>query len=262
MTIVRSVRPGGQPLRNVRWAWAAAIPLAVLLALPGAGAVGVLHPAKHVAPFHGTLHIGSTVTSSGCGGSASLVVPPTFNFTTGVGREFGRSAATGCGPPGFSDYGATEMMTGLDSSPVLMHAPAAHNFSFVARLNVTWNLSATPMNPFGGPFAWASAAIAYKGELLDLTNSSVRASFTFLAFTITTNSSVTGNATGFLSGPAGFGFFNFTKLTAVGHHYMFEFYVQLFEWAHAPSGTLTHATARINMATAGHQLRLISWSLG
>ena len=248
--------------RSLFWGWLTIVPIAVLFVLPGAGATGASALVKHVAPFHGTLHIASTVTSSGCGGSASLVVAPTFNFTTGVGRESIKSSAIGCGPPGFSDYGAAAATTGMDSAAVLMTSPAAHNFSFVARLNASYNLSASPQNPAGGSFAWASAAFVFNGLLWDITNSTLRAGLlaTFIGFT--TNGTTTGNASGFVAGPFAFKTFYPGNLTAAGHRYIFIFWAELLEWTYAPSGTSLHASARFNMATSGHNEKLLSWSLG
>jgi len=155
--------------------------IAFVVAMPNLATAGVGHSISQAPPFHGSLHLASTVQSTGCGGSASLVVPPTFNLSTGVGREYGKSAALGCGPTGFSDTGFTEATTGLDTLPVLTHAPAPRNWSFSYRSNVSWNLSATPMNPFGGPFAWAAASFVIVGVLYDLTNSTVVQGFSRLS---------------------------------------------------------------------------------
>ena len=245
---------------TLRWTWIPTVLFAFLFVLPYGGAVGAPALAKHVAPFHGTLHVGSTVTNNGCGGSATLLVSPTFNFSTGVGRASGKSAATGCGPTGFADYGSTYATTGLDSAAFLMTAPAAHNFSFSSRVNATWNLSATPASPAGGPFAWASAGLILKGYLWDLTNATLRAGFFFIDTILTTNGTTTGNASGTIAGPFTFKAFSAGNMTVVGHHYMFVFFVEIFEWAYAPSGTATHASARINMGSAGHSMKLVSWS--
>ncbi|HXQ95108.1 MAG TPA: hypothetical protein VN864_08100 [Thermoplasmata archaeon] len=212
-------------------------------------------------PFHGTHHVASSVQSTGCGGSASLVVPPTFNLTTGVGREFGKSAAYGCGPPTFSDTGFTEATTGFDSLPVVAHAPAPKNWSVTFRLNVSWNLSATPINPFGGPFAWASASWVVAAVLYDLTTSSASVSLENTSFALPTNSSTTGNVSGYFAQTAVFSLTNFANLTVIGHHYICQFFVETFEWTYAPSGTSAHASARLNLATGGHQVKLLHWSL-
>jgi hypothetical protein len=235
--------------------------IALLVAMPNIATAGGTHSVSHAAPFHGTLHVASTVQSSGCGGSASLVVAPTFNLSTGVGREYGQSAAKGCGPPTFSDTGFTEATTGFDSLPFVVHAPAPRNWSVAYRSNVSWNLSATPMNPFGGPFAWAAVSIVWVGVLYDLTNASVAASFTITDLPLPTNSSVTGNVSGYASGPGGSAVFNDANLTVVGHQYIFQFFVETFEWTYAPSGTNTHASARLNLGTGGHQVKLLHWSL-
>lgn len=238
-----------------------ALLLALLFAMPSVATPAVSHIVSKMAPFHGTHHYASSVQATGCGGSATLPMPPSFNLTTGVGRESGQSTATGCGPPTFSDTGFTEATTGYDSLPFVVHAPAPTNFSFSFRSNVSWNLSATPMNPTGGPFAWASALITWVGELYDVTNASVREEFLITLLILPTNLSTTGNSSGYDSGPSGSSITGLTNLTVVGHHYIFEFYVETFEWTYAPSGTNTHASAHINLATGGHQVKLLRWTL-
>jgi hypothetical protein len=235
--------------------------LAFLVAMPNVATAAVSHSVSQGPPFHGTPLVASTVQSTGCGGSASLVVTPTFNLTTGVGREYGKSAAHGCGPPGFSDTGFTEATTGLDTLPVIAHAPAPRNWSYTFQSNVSWNLSATPINPSGGPYAWASASVVWVGVLYDLTNRSVVASLTDTLLILPTNSTTTGNVSGYAAGTGGSSLSNFANLTVVGHHYIFQFYVETFEWTYAPSGTTTHASARLNLATVGHQVKLLHWSL-
>jgi hypothetical protein len=248
-------------LRKIGMAAGAVFVLAFLLAMPNVASASVSHSVSQGPPFHGTVHNASTVQSTGCGGSATLVVPPTFNLTTGVGKEYGKSAAHGCGPVGFSDTGFTEATTGLDTLPVVAHAPAPRNWSYSFRSNVSWNLSATPMHATGGPYAWASATVVWVGVLYDLTNSSVAASFTDTLLILPTNSTTTGNVSGYASGIGGVSYLNYPNLTVVGHHYIFQFFVETFEWTYAPSGTTTHASARLNLATDGHQVKLLHWSL-
>jgi hypothetical protein len=238
-----------------------ALLLALLVAIPNVATAGVSHSISKVPPFHGSHHYASIVQSTGCGGSATLVVPPTFNLTTGVGREYGKSAATGCGPPTFSDTGFTGATMGYDSVPFVVHSPAPKNFSLSFSSNISWNLSATPMNPVGGPFAWASAAIVWVGELYDLTNASVRWTITSVYLALPTNSTTTGNVTGGAVGTGGGSVTNDAGLTVVGHHYIFQFFVEISEWTYAPSGTTTHASARLNAGTGGHEVHLLSWTV-
>ncbi|MCI4344437.1 MAG: hypothetical protein L3J87_02275 [Thermoplasmata archaeon] len=245
---------------GIRWVWLPTVLFAALFALP-AGALGVPTPVKHVAPFHGTVHVASTVTSSGCGASASLTVPPSFNLTTGVGRELIKSSVTGCGPPGFSDYAAVAATTGLDSSVVVMTAPTAHNFSLVGHMNASYVLSATPQSLAGGPIAWASVDTIIVVDLRDLTNSTDRAGYINTFLGPSTNGTATGNVSGYFSTPLGFTVFSSGMMTVVGHHYILIFWVELLEWTYAPSGTSLHASAHWNMATAGHDAKLTSWTL-
>ncbi|MCI4357293.1 MAG: hypothetical protein L3K18_09205 [Thermoplasmata archaeon] len=187
--------------------------LVLLVSIPNV-ATATAHPATlHAPPFHGTQHVVSTVQKSGCGATASLVVLPKFNLTTGIGKESAKSAVTGCGPPGFSDTGSTEATVGFDSLVVIAGTPAPGNFSFSSRFNVSWNPSATPGNPFGGPFAWASAALVMRVWLYDPTNATAVSGLTFIDSLPTTNGTTTGNVSGFAGGPT---IVNGTFLTVTG----------------------------------------------
>jgi hypothetical protein len=237
-----------------------AISVALLLMVPMAGAVGTLAFVKHTAPFHGTVHLATLIVSNGCGGAAAFVVAPAFNLTSGVGVSFGKSSATACGPMGFSNYGATEGTTGFDSTPFVQTTPAVHNWSIRFNFSFYFNVSATPQNPAGGPFAWASAEFFGIGLLWDLTNSSKRASCSFEIAGLTTNGSATGTWSGQYTGPFGCATFKGSNITAVGHQYTVEFFAEVFEWAYAPGGTSTHAFARLNMATGGHHFKPQYWA--
>ncbi|MFI5415122.1 MAG: hypothetical protein ACHQ16_05595, partial [Candidatus Lutacidiplasmatales archaeon] len=212
-------------------------------------------------PFHGTHHFASTVQKTGCGATASLVVPPAFNLTSGIGRAFGKSSVTACGPTGSYDYASTEETTGFDSFVIVVHAPTPQNFSLTGHFNVSWNLSATPMNPSGGPSAWATAAFDLFGRLYDVTNASVVISFAVYTLGITTNGTATGNVSSYFANGFAYTATNFTKLTVAGHHYIFQFYSETVETSYAPAGTGTSASARINLATGGHLVKLNQWSL-
>lgn len=213
---------------------------------------------KHSAPFHGFTHLGQTITSHGCSASASFPVAPTFNLTTGIGLASGRSSVTGCGPSGFSDDGATAAVFGFDSSPVVDPTPSFQNWSVNFSFSFAYNLSSTPTNPAGGPSAWASYWLKATGDVWDLTTSSVAMSCTFLNLA-TTNGTTTGNVSGHVVFPVGCGFSGSLNLTS-GHRYMVQIYLEAHEYAHAPAATSTHATARLNVATQGNQLRANSWS--
>jgi hypothetical protein len=245
--------------------WPAAIAVlsvAVLLTVPtGAGASSVVHALKHVAPFSGTPHVGSVVTRVGCGASAGFSVAPAFNLTSGIGISFGNSSAKGCGPPGFSDFGSTEGTTGFDSTPYVEGPPVPSTFSVTYNFSFAYNLTATPQNPAGGPFAWAAASFASYAYLWDATNSSVVVWCGYGYPFLTTNGTASGHVSGLIVGPFACLDGLRANQTAVGHQYVVELYSVVWEGAYAPSSTTTHATARINMGTAGHHYKPISWKV-
>jgi hypothetical protein len=233
--------------------------VAAVLLFPSAAGLGVPPPVKHGPPFSGTAHLGQVIVSSGCGASASFVTPPEFNLTTGIGKVYGKSSVTACGPPGFSDFGATEGITGLDSASFVAHTPTPTYIWFNLTYKVTYNLSATPQKASGGPSAWASAVMDFYWRVWDLTTNSLALWSGALA-AVTTNGTSTGNVSGtdIGSGEGLGGPLNFTA----GHTYIVQIYAELFEFAYAPAGSGTHASARLNMATGAHQLKIHDYSYG
>jgi hypothetical protein len=231
--------------------------------LPSAAGASVSPLLNHTPPLHGTKHIAQTLVASGCGGSASFVVKPAFSLKTGVGLSDGKSTAIGCGPPGFSDYGATQGVTGFDSNAIVAGTPA-RNLSFIVFFNLSFRLSATPQSPAGGPFAWASAAWEIQEDLYDTTNSSLRYQCEYFSPPTSTNGTTSGTLNGTAGGTADCFYYSgpSATLTVTGHHYIVQIFAVVWEWAYAPSGTSTKASASLNMGTGVHQFTVQSWSLG
>jgi len=259
---LRATAPLGRTWRNNggRLVGISAVLLsAVLLVAPTAAGVAPAKVVKHIAPFHGTVHIGQVILSSGCGASASFVVPPKFSLKTGIGLISSKSSAKGCGPPGFPDYGATEGITGFDSKAFTWVAGMGPNVTYNVSVSVVDNLTATPMNPFGGPFAWASAYVFVQAGLWDLTTASQADSAIIVSLGDSTNSSVTGyvNHSWVIPGLFSFAPANFTG----GHQYIVQIFVTALEFTYAPSSSSTSATARLNMATGGRQFTVGFWEL-
>jgi len=241
------------------WGAFGALVVVALLVIPIASAKGVVS-GTHKAPFHGTQDLGSLVVSSGCGGFAGFSVPPAFNLSKGIGVMSANSSVTGCGPPGFADYGATVGIVGFDTNAFTMGTPADDNLSFVLNWSYTYNLNATPQNPAGGPFAWAAAQFLVFGYLYDVTNSTVRSWCGTGNILLTTNHSASGHKSGGGTGPFACYYYQ-AGLTVPGHSYVIQMYAEEWEWAYAPSGTPTHATAKLNAGTSGHHFKPISWGL-
>jgi hypothetical protein len=232
---------------------------ALLLLVPAAGAHPLLAPVVHVAPFTGTQDLGSVVSTLGCGASASLAVTPAFNLTTGVGISTGKSSVHGCGLPGFSDTGSTRGISGFDSKPFTGNASYAHvilKFS----LNWSFNLSATPASPAGGPSAWAGYSIEAGAFLVDLTTSTYVGGCALMEFN-TTNGTTTGKVSGHESMPGTCTVFPKVNLTIPSQKYFMQFVLYATQWSYAPSGTSTVAKAQLNVATGGHEFKAISWSI-
>ncbi|HXQ93561.1 MAG TPA: hypothetical protein VN864_00095 [Thermoplasmata archaeon] len=257
----RLASPTGRPARLGRVglpSGLAVVLCAILLAAPSAAGIR-FPPARHGAPFHGTLHIGHVITSLGCGASASFPVAPTFNLTSGIGAVSEKSSAAGCGPAGFSDFAATEAIAGFDSTPFSYPKAAAKNLSFNFTPDFVVNMTATPMSPGGGPYAWASFYLVAYGVLWDLTTGSVANSIGSLYYG-TTNLSASGYYNHSWSFTTGWAWIpgNFTGL----HQYFVAMYFIAFEYTSAPSHTPTSATARLNMATGGHHYKAGFWQIG
>jgi hypothetical protein len=215
---------------------------------------------KHGPPFSGTINVGQVIVTRGCSAFASFVTPPQFDLSTGIGRVYGNSSVKSCGPPGFSDFGATVGTTGLDSSTFVLKSPVPTQIWFNFSVSYTYNLSATPQNPAGGPSAWASYTLSVFAFAYDITTA-VQGLGCAYNFSATTNGSATGNVSGGFHGPAGCGFGSFPSYWAVGNKYIIQIFVRLFEFADAPSASGTHAWARANMATGKHELDVHSWTI-
>jgi hypothetical protein len=232
--------------------------VASLMLLPAVGATPVPQT-THGAPFHGKPILAHAVASAGCGGTASFMTLPTFDLTTGIGRMNAKSSATGCGAPGLSDFGSTNGTTGL-ASVEFVGRPAGYTAAwFNLSYNFSFNLSATLPNPSGGPFAWAVYTATFSAAVWDLTTSTHQFGCNSI-YSDSTNGSATGNVSGEFYGPAGCGLTGALNFTA-GHLYVVELYAVLFEMTHAPSGTKTHATALLNMATGPRKFRALNWTL-
>jgi hypothetical protein len=243
---------------------AAATGVVVLLLLTPATIGSIVVPAvfpygKHSPPFTGTKHVGQVVVSSGCSASAFFVTPPQFNLSSGIGRAYGKSSVKSCGPPGFSDFGATVGTVGFDSYTFVPKPPTPTQIWINISVSYTYNLSATPQSPAGGPLAWASYSVKVVETSFDITNSSLGPGCT-LQVASTTNGSATGNASGGSHGPIGCGITGPLGFVA-GDRYIVQIYVVVSEFAYAPSATGTHASARADMASGTHELNVHSWTI-
>jgi hypothetical protein len=244
---------------------AATVLVALLLLTPStlgstvAPAVFSYH-GKHSPPLAGTTDVGQVIVTRGCSAFASFVTPPEFDLSTGIGRSYGNSSVKSCGPPGFSDFGATVGTTGFDSPTFVLKSPVPTQIWFNFSVSFTFNLSATPQNPAGGPSAWASYTLSWFAFAIDITTS-VPGLGCGYNFSATTNGSTTGNVSGGFHGPQGCGIGNFPSYWTVGNKYIIQIFVRLFEFAYAPSASGTHAWAKANMATGTHELHVHSWTI-
>lgn len=258
---LRTRKRSARGARTAGWIAPIAIALLASLAfLPSASAAKFNPVGLHAAPFRGTLHSGQVIVASGCGAHAGFTTAPKFNLSTGIGHLAEKSTATGCGPKGFPDFGSVLGITGFDSPTFVWSRAAPLNFTVNLTTVLVANLSATPMNPAGGPFAWASYLTLSKGVLWDLTTSTVANSFTIIIgdttnlsanATVNQASNFTGFAVGFLPG-------NLTN----GHSYIVQMYIEVWAFAYAPSATATHASARVTLAGSTGEYRANSWKIG
>jgi len=231
----------------------------LLLLAPAADARPIFASAVHKPPFTGTAILGQLVSTYGCGASASLSTAPAFNLTTGVGVTSGRSSVSGCGLPGFGDNASTLGITGFDSAPFAgktSYTTATLRFS----AHFEFNLSATPANPAGGPFAWAGYRVTSDAYLVDLTTQTVLGGCGGSDYN-STNGSATGVVDGHLHPSGTCYLYAKTNLTNPNQQYYVEFILYAWEWSYAPSGSSTVASARLNLATGGHFFQVTSWSI-
>jgi hypothetical protein len=223
------------------------------LAAPTLGPIG-----PHGPPFGGTVHSGKSLTTTGCGAMAAFTVPPSFKLSTGIGHVSSKSSAKGCGPPGFSDYGATEAALGFDSKTFNWSSPASADLLVNYTLNYTANVSATLSGPAGGPSAWATCVVTVYTLLYDVTTSSVAVSSVVQTSTVS-NGSATGYVNASWNVPESLTFIP-ANLTS-GHEYFVSIWAVATATTWAPSHTATSATAKLTMAPGAHRFQVYAWDI-
>jgi len=237
---------------------ATAVAVSVLFVSSAAAAPLVVSPlVTHAAPFKGTLHLGQTLSSVGCGASSSFPVKPKFSLNTGIGKVEERASATGCGLPGFSDDASALAIAGFDSKIIPLAGITSDVLAFNYSYNYTYNLSASPMNPAGGPFAWAAVEIQFVTLLWNLTTMQVWGGLDASLFD-TTNTSATGYENQTIGGPLGF--LTWPVVPNLNDQFVVMIYFVATIWVHAPAGTNLHASAKFDMATGSHNFTVINWT--
>ena len=215
---------------------------------------------KHGPPFHGTTTIAPTITRVGGSASASFLVPPKFNLTTGFGHVSAKSAAKRCGPAGLHDLGQTNATVGFDSTPFTWSSPGPVPANFTINFTVRFvtDLSATLGAPAGGPSAWAYSAVLVPSYLYDPTAGTAATGGAYY-FQETTNGSLTGivNATWNYPVQATFS----PPHIVSGDQDTVEFSAYAIELAYAPGHTSTSATALRNMGTGSEKFKVGFWEL-
>ena len=238
---------------------AAAVPALVvgilLVPLSAGASVGPL--VIHHAPFAGVPIAGEFLTTYGCKASASAPVSPSFNLTTGKGVFHGKASATGCGPTTSYDEGLASGSVGYATTPFRVPAGASAVLKFNVTVAYAYKFTATPMNPFGGPFAWAAANITLCGALYDDVTLALVTSVCTSAL-LTTNSTSSGALSGSTHSPS---LIVLPLGSSQGHRLVAELYVILECMAYAPGGTTTASSASVNMAPPGHALTLHHWGI-
>jgi hypothetical protein len=185
-------------------------------------------------------------------------VAPGFNLTTGKGAISVRTSVAGCGPTGFSNDGAALGMNGVDSNIITSTTTAPRTFLVNYTFNLSYNLTASLANPAGGPYAWASFEVQFWGILWNLSTSKPVSTIGLL-FGLSTNGSKTPTLTGTWGSNSTISIFGFSLNTH--DKYVVEVYYSVQVNAHAPAGTMTHASAKVVMAGSTHGYRLRHWAL-
>ncbi len=256
---VRRPLPPGASLVPI----AALVLAALVVFAPTAAGLKFVPLGPHAPPFQGSVVIGQGLSHVGCGASAKFVVPPSFSLQTGIGKVSSRSSASGCGPKGLYDLGATNATFGFDSTPFLWSSPGPvpANLTFNFTVNFVVNLSATPGAASGQPSAWAIGGVFVHINIFDLTTSTWSYGPGSWPFLESTN----GSATGYVNQSYHNLTTNATYATTgivSGDQYTVVFYATTLEIAYAPSHTAASATARLNMATTGAKFQANLWEFG
>ena len=236
----------------------AAVVISALFVSSAAAAPLVFSPLiTQAAPFKGTLHLAQTLSSAGCGAASSFPVKPKFNLNTGIGRVEERASAKGCGLPGFSDDALAYAVAGFDSRTIPLAGVTSDILAFNYSDNYTYNLSASPRSPAGGPFAWAAMQIEFVAILWNLTTMQPWGGIS-VHQSDTTNYSTTGYENRTLGGPVGF--WTHPIVPNPSYQYVVMIYFVATVWVHAPAGTSLHASAKLDMGTGAHNFTAINWA--
>ncbi|HXQ95107.1 MAG TPA: hypothetical protein VN864_08095 [Thermoplasmata archaeon] len=233
--------------------------LALVVLAPLAASHAVTPTGKHVPPFSGSSLLGHRVSTTGCGGAASFVRTPAFNLTTGVGITFGKSSATGCGPPGFPDDGATEGTTGMSSANFTPVGAGPWKITLNFTVSYAYNLTETGSSASRAAISYGVAQLFLDSSAWDETTSTAYGTPSQnLLFSATTN----GSASGVVSGHHSQSYLTISVVSnfTAGDHYIFLLYVVASELAHVDGGTSATASALLNLATNGHHFKFNYWS--
>lgn len=236
--------------RKVLPLWLATFGLVLLVVLPGAPAVHIV--LSKMPPFLGKPYL-LTTAQSGCGGTPSVVHPPTFNLSTGLARFESRAIQPYC--PTFATQTAQVVSVGVQGSP------------FNVASNATYNISAR----------WTVSGVMHSVITRGGTyNGSIYSYFQFAASLCINDSTTRVQSCGFMPPVRGNSSAHYANLTLVwnhiqtikhygflvGHQYEFQAYIAIEVMVFSdPSAGSGSGTATFDLFTFPYRSHLVSFNL-
>jgi len=229
----------------------AAMLLAVLvLFAPGASA-GRVHPAgTFTSPFGGLTDDQGSASVAGCG-IASMVSPPAFNLTNGVGKGEVTSSDPSCTNYLNNNLGAASEQFGLASANFTT-TPGVHHLT--AKWSLHWTFAIKTSSPTGRGTVEAIGTISIILIVFDSTNATVVNETSFFVQHIDF-----GNTTTASSGGANHTLKMAANLVAAHVYYIYAWaYISSYTTvSSSPGGT---AASKVDVATGLNKVTLHSYS--
>jgi hypothetical protein len=242
--------PAARPRR--RWVAGSSVALAavalLLIAAPWAQGAGTRALTTLHAPYHGFPQVGNTVTTLGCGATASNWKPAAFSTTTGAAILGEHGHAVACGSPASFSIGEAVSQAGFFSAAFTTTSAAHH---VVAHWKLVWGAKLVAI-PGKGKVV-ASDVVSVFAEIYDGT-----ASKTFGQANSWSQSNSTTNGTVTFNGTKTVSIYVNATLIA-GHTYFVVTWVQGTAYGYATgNATGGSADAMLNKATFGNSGKLTS----
>jgi hypothetical protein len=225
--------------------------LAILVVCAPSTTAARVHPAgTFTTPFGGVTDDMGSAAMAGCGVS-SLVSPPVFNLTTGIGKGIVSSADSTCPTNLNGNLGSASEQIGLASTNFTTTSALHH---LTAKWSVHWTFAITTSSPTGRGNTEAIGDVSVSLLVFDSTNFTVVNQTSWFVQHIDF-----GNQTTSSSGGANHTLAMGAHLVA-GHVYYIYVYVYISSYTTVVSSPGGTATAKVDLGSGKNKATLHSYS--